>query len=291
MNFQVKGISMDKQRFLDTINRALRGYSVFQVGLYNYFSSRGRILVFLSLQLMPVLGALIDTQDYSSYPLWDPGGFLGIFIGLSFVYTVNLILVIETLFFALSITRDDFDSQTISYWINTPLSRIEILTWKYLAYCAFSCLMFIPTTVIFFFIQGRSIPLISSTSDITLMTTFPYLVNAIIIQCVAIFLYGAIFFLFAVFFTKPLLPALLVTFVDVIFSYTPFVDLMGAVSPAYHIRSIARQLQIYNRNENIIYLIGGTADAGSPFVVSYLIIICLLLSIYFFRRKDLHQTL
>ncbi len=151
--------------------------------------------------------------------------------------------------------------------------------------------MFLPTTVIFFLIQGRTILFTGGSDTVTLINAFPYLINALIIQSIAIFLYGSIFFLFAVFFSKPLLPALLVAFVDVIFSYTPFADLMGAVSPAYHIRSIARQLQIYQRNENVIYLVGGTSDAGSPFVITYLIIICLLLSFFFFRRKDLHQTL
>jgi ABC-type transport system involved in multi-copper enzyme maturation permease subunit len=149
--------------------------------------------------------------------------------------------------------------------------------------------MFFPPTILLFFVQGRTLSLSCVIWPSCYERAIPFLFNALLVEMMAIVLYGAIFFLFAVIFSRPLLPALLVTFIDVFFANTPFANLIGAFSPAYHIRSIAYQLQIVVRGTNVIHLVNpGFENPGSPFAIIYLTVICLILAIFFFRRKDLH---
>jgi len=276
--------------------RITRGYPVFHVGLLDYFSSRMRVLLFLMLQALPILVALMDMTDYKFVPLWSPNGFGVRFVVFTFNYYVSIILVIETLFFSLSITRDEIDRETISYWIQMPVFRAEIILWKYIAYVCFSVIMFFPATIILFFFMGRSLALSSDIWSANLGSALPLLVNALLIEFMAIVLYGALFFFFAIVFSKPMLPSLLVAFVDFFFANTPFAGILGAFSPAsYHLQAITYQLQVVNFGSTAIHLISdsylmGYENSNSMNSIINLTIICLFLTIFFFRRKDLHHN-
>ncbi|MFW9991234.1 MAG: hypothetical protein ACFFD4_04165 [Candidatus Odinarchaeota archaeon] len=283
---QQKSMGFLKGFELSQLRRILRGYPVFHVGLFDYFSSRKRLLVFLFLQLLPLLAIGLDRNEYRYLPVWVFGNN---FVTYTFTYYINVILVIETIFFALSITRDEIDRETISYWINTPIYRFEIILWKYVAYVCFSCLMFFPPTIILFALQGHALAVSCSAGSTCLESVLPFLINALLIEFIAIILYGAIFFLFAIIFSRPLLPALLVAFIDVFFSNTPFAGVFGSFSPAYHLRSITYQLQLVRRGTAVVHLITGYDNPSSPFSIVYITTICLFLAIFFFRRKDLHH--
>ncbi len=214
----------------------LRGYPIFGITLRKFLFHRSRLIIFILVQFLPIFVAYLQYSNRESYyssqedQIWEAQSD---FVGLVVNYYVLLAAVVIALFFTVSITSEEINDQTISYFSMQPLSRVEIALWKYFALLLIvSLFYFLPVTILYWvkFVWDVGVPFDQELN---------FLVGAWILMGMAALLYTSAFFLLSLILPRPHLSCLMFGYVDQFFLGTIFSPVLGSYSPAYHLRAVA----------------------------------------------------
>lgn len=258
-----------------SINRFSKGFPIFSLAWSKYFSSRRRNISILAVLGLPVLLSLLMILSGGRFS--SPFAFSLQLVGLAYLFYITFAIMI-VLFFATYITTDEISDQTISYLLHSPISRADLLFWKFLCFLTYSIVIFFFMEIMFFIFF--SLPNIGILNN----THIALFISILEVTFINILLYGSFFFLVSVITNRPIVWGLIVGFADQILLGTVFPNLFGAYSLSYHVKAIATDrigelgpLSSFTKFMNI---------SDSYLVVIVLVIVFILLSLLIGNRKE-----
>lgn len=189
---------------------------------------------------------------------------------LFFLFIIPLI----TILYAISAVRDDIENHTIVYLITRPISKTEIILYKFKGFFVSALIPIAISICISFFIVAFKEG--SPTAHLD------YIGNLLILIALNILAYGAIFFVFATITSYPIVISLLyVFFWETLVANLP--NVINRFSVTFHINSMADDMLGEIANVNTYEAFGAT----SSFIILVLIIaLFLLTAIYIFNFRD-----
>ncbi len=197
-----------------------------------------------------------------------------IFMNVATFFFFLFIIPLISILFAISSVRDDIENHTIVYLITRPISKTEILFWKYKGFFISSWVPISISMCITFFIV--------SFHEGSPLNHIDYLAILLGIMTMSVLVYGALFFLFAIITPYPIVISLLyVFFWETIIPNQP--NFLNRFSILYHIQTIASDTLGEIANVQLYQPINWVT---SFFVLCGTIIAILSLTIYIFSYRD-----
>lgn len=260
-----------------------RGFPIFEITLRKLFSQKNRILIFIIVQGIPLLLAYLQMVN-REYPWvwWVRGQVKEEFAQLIVNYYCGLSAVVIALFFTITIASEEIQDQTMSYFTAQPVSRLEIAIWKFLALLLVVNIFYVvPAAILYFFKFGWELGEFSQHLAL-LFGAWRLLVMTGLLYCSA-------FFLLSLIIPRPHLSCLGFGYIDQMFLGTIFSPILGAYSPAYHLRAIAsREFEGIDFNSGLMPDFMAVMSVSDSYLVILLFfVIFLSLAIYNFVYKDL----
>jgi ABC-type transport system involved in multi-copper enzyme maturation permease subunit len=212
-----------------------------------------------------VVGVELTEEEETGYEV-----FFNVATPLYFLFIVPLI----TMLYSISVVREDIENHTIVYFLTRPVSKTEVLLYKYLGTFISTWLILAVSICISFFI--------SASSEGSIFSRMDYLGTVLLLLTLNVLTYSILFILFALLITYPIILSLLYVFVwETIISQQA--NIMNRFSILFHIQSIAdgmlgsiAEVTLYDpasANDSILVLIGLTIGL-------------FLLAAYMFRTRD-----
>ena len=197
-----------------------------------------------------------------------------IFMNIATFFFFLFIIPLISMLFAISAIRDDIENHTIVYLITRPVSKTEILFWKYKGFFISSWVPIAISMCITFFIV--------SYHEGSVLLHINYLGILIGMMTLSVLVYGALFFLFAVISPYPIVISLLyVFFWETIIPNQ--LNVLNRLSILYHIQTIAHDTLGEIANVQIYQPINWVT---SFFVLLGALIVILSLAIYLYNHRD-----
>jgi ABC-2 type transport system permease protein len=191
-----------------------------------------------------------------------------IFVNVSLALFFYLIIPLITILYAISAIREDIENHTIVYLITRPISKTEILLYKFKGFFLSTWILIALSLFISF--------LIVVTSNIGYLGTF------LLLMTLNVLVYGAIFFAFAIITSYPIvLSFLYVFFIENIISNQQ--NVINRFSVSYHLQTIGDHMLGRIANIGIYDPISAT---DSTIVLIAVCVITLILAIIIFRTRD-----
>ena len=197
--------------------------------------------------------------------------FMEIFPTILFIFIIPLIGIL----FAISAVRDDIEDKTIVYLITRPVSKFELLLFKFNGYFFSTWVPIAISMSITFFIV--------SFTEGTPLLHINYLLVLLGLSILSILAYGAIFFAFAVSLPYPSILSLLYLLFWEITLVPNQPNILNRLSITYHLQSIAKDLLGEVANVNVYQPINVVT---SFFVLLGFIIGFFGLAVYLFSYRD-----
>ncbi|MCK5561590.1 MAG: ABC transporter permease subunit, partial [Thermoplasmata archaeon] len=196
--------------------------------------------------------------------------FMEVATGLFFLFIIPLI----TLLYAISAVRDDIENHTIVYLITRPVTKAEILFYKFKGSFISAWIPIVISFSITFFIVGQK--------EGSLFIHLDYLGTFLILITLSILTYGVIFFIFSLITSYPIVLCLLyVFFWELVIPNQQ--NVINRFSIMFHIQSIADGMLGDIAN---IELYQPLAVTESLFVLCGVIIGFFVLAIIIFNNRD-----
>jgi ABC-type transport system involved in multi-copper enzyme maturation permease subunit len=224
---------------------------------------------------------MTNRRRYLSW--WDLNRVREEFADLVINYYVSLSAVVIALFFTITITSEEIQDQTVSYFTMQPVSRLEIAIWKFLALLLVVNIFYLVPVSIFYWIKvvwDAGAPIDSELS---------LLFSAWVLLGMAALLYCSAFFLMSFIVPRPHLSCLSFGYADQFFLGTVFSPVLGAYSPAYHLRAIAsREFVGIDFSAGLMPdFIAVMSVDDSYLVILLFFVVFISLAFYIFINKDL----
>ncbi len=196
--------------------------------------------------------------------------FMEVATALFFLFIIPLIAIL----YASSAVRDDIENHTIVYLITRPVSKTEIMLYKFKGYFISAWIPIAISLIISF--------LIAALKDGNSIQHLDYIGTLLILMSLNLLAYGAIFFLFALITSYPIVLSLLyVFFWETVVTSLP--NVINRFSVTFHIQSMADDMLGNAANVNVYEPFGVT----SSFIILVLIIAIFLMSaIFIFNYRD-----
>jgi ABC-2 type transport system permease protein len=197
-----------------------------------------------------------------------------IFMNVATTLYFFLIIPLITILYSISAVRDDIENHTIVYLITRPVSKSEILLYKFKGYFISSWVLITISMVICFFIVAFR--------EGTPTTNLNYIGVLIGVMTLTLLAYGAIFFVFATLTSYPIVVSLIYVFFYENFVSTQW-NYVNRFSVSFHIQSIADGLLGDVAN---VFLFEKLSATDSFMVLIGVIIVFFLLACYIFNNRD-----
>jgi ABC-2 type transport system permease protein len=185
-----------------------------------------------------------------------------------------LIIPLITILYSISVIREDIENHTMVYLITRPVSRTEILFFKYKGFIISA---WIPLTIslsLSFFI--------TASNEGSIFLHIDYLGTILLIMTLMVFAYGALFFIFALITSYPTVLSLLYVFFIETMIYQQS-NVINRFSIMFHIQSIADGMLGDIANVELYQL---TTVTDSLIILIGVIIVFLVIAIYIFNNRD-----
>ncbi|MHA2362942.1 MAG: ABC transporter permease [Candidatus Hodarchaeales archaeon] len=261
----------------DRVKTFLRAFPVYQVSLQKLFASKRRNIMIGLVLLFPILGNSIGIILGDSF--YGRTTFLRYYTFFTYFYYNALVGVVILLFFAVTLTSEEFSNKTIVYFLHSPIRRTDIILWKYLAYVSFTIILFLPINILFYCVFAWFV------EPDFLFEYLDLLQAGIILTLFSIFLYGSLFFFIALAVPRyPLIFGLIIALADLFLQGSFFEGLLGAYSISYHVRAVAADTLGYRSILSNFNPVMSVPD--SYLVIIFYIFLYGLLAIWKFNRRE-----
>jgi ABC-type transport system involved in multi-copper enzyme maturation permease subunit len=185
-----------------------------------------------------------------------------------------VIIPLITILYSISVVREDIDTHNIVYLISRPISRAEILLLKFKGFFISTWLLISISMIISFIIIALSEPDKSIQLD--------SLINLLLISTLNIVVYGALFFVFTLITSYPIILSLLFVFVwENIISSLPSV--LNRISISYWVKGLGYRL-LPDVGITNVYLPLSVFESTAVLIISA--IVFLIIGIFLFYNKE-----
>ena len=185
-----------------------------------------------------------------------------------------LIIPLITILYSISVIREDIENHTMVYLLTRPVSKTEILFFKYKGFIISAWIPLAISLSLSFFITA------SNEGSIFLHTG--YVGTILLLMTLMVFAYGALFFIFALITSYPTVLSLLYVFFIETIIYQQS-NVINRFSIMFHIQSIADGMLGDIANVQLYQL---TTVMDSLIILIGVIIVFLTIALYIFSYRD-----
>jgi ABC-type transport system involved in multi-copper enzyme maturation permease subunit len=187
---------------------------------------------------------------------------------------IIVIIPLITILYSISVVREDIENHNIVYLISRPISKAEILMFKFKGFFISTWLLISVSMIISF--------IIISFSEPGKAIQFELLTDLLFISTLNILVYGALFFIFTLITSYPIILSLLFVFVwENIISSLPSV--LNRISISYWIKSLGYRL-LPDVGITNVYLPLSIFESTMVLIIST--IAFLIIALYLFYNKQ-----
>ena len=211
-------------------------------------------------------------EDIKSEAIDEDG--YDVFFNVAYYLYFVLIIPLITILYSISVIRDDIENHTIVYLITRPISKTEILFYKYKGFIISTWIPISISISLTFFI--------TASAEGSIFAHLDYLGTTFLLMTLAIFSYGALFLIFAIITSYPTVLSLIYVFFieNIISSQT---NVINRFSITFHLQSILDGM-VGNITNVGLYKTFQASD--SIMVLVGISTVFMLIAIYIFNFKD-----